>query len=148
SNLTFVAGQDGNGAWKVLTGGGGRYDLTVTGERYSFVYVCPSSLVQTLNFTVSEWANPVASCAGTPTTHDISGTVAGLTATQQGRVYIRSSFQLVKQPGSTYSTTVAEGSWDLVATAFETTAIAKLIVARNILVSGSVTRNFDFTTGG
>lgn len=69
ANLPWVAGQDGSGAWQILSGQDGRYTLEVgdPAGRYSLAVACTSPALQNariylVHATLAELRNPVLNC--------------------------------------------------------------------------------------
>ena len=90
--LVFAAGQDGDGAWRQLTGGrtAGSYVLDVTGARYGLAYGCGNAVgdnisITIIQATVAETARVTVACgaAATETPVTITDTVAGSDAARQ-----------------------------------------------------------------
>jgi Bacterial Ig-like domain len=110
SNVAWLAVQDGNGAWKTVTGTVGKYAFDVTNStgKYAFALACPvptvpggqppvpSYSLELRFFTVAETTTPRVGCnlfgsinPTPPTLRTLSGTVSGVAATEDvsGQIY-------------------------------------------------------------
>jgi hypothetical protein len=148
SNLSLVAGRDGDGPWAVLPGAGGRYQLQVTGERYSFVTVCGQERVVIYDFTVSEWPDPIAGCAAIGPTHEVSGTIDGVPAGSSMRLSFGHVEREFLAAETIYTNATPQGTWDAIATRRDATQVNKIILERDVNVFGALTMNFDFASQG
>ncbi len=160
--LAFVAGQDGDGAWRVLDALPSMntvYTLQVTGARYGLAYGCASAAGDAITLTVvqatvSETTRVTVACGGlsTATPVTITGTVGGLADAQPVRVHIAGVAQQVTGTTSapaTYMLTVPMGTWDLFALRMTTPPLFDRMLRRNsVILTGPTTVNLDFASEG
>ena len=150
-DLVYVAGQDGDGAWQRLIGGGGAYTLTVASGRYALVAVCPdgygSTSLTIWHYAVDETTTPSLVCDGSAPWTTVTGTVTGLGASQTARLgFGRVSGALT---GATYSRPVPPGTWDPILSRDDGTTTDRMIIHRNAYVGTTPSvLDFDFGTEG
>jgi hypothetical protein len=154
TNLPFVAGHDGVGAWQAMSGTAGVYTLASASGRYGVAWVCPSSTnVNVIEATPGELAAYTAYCGSPGPT--VSGVVSNIPSLHSAIVDITGdsySAQLGISTGASglaYSGQAEPGHNDLVLTlkmngSIDTTGVA---LARDVIVPvGGLTQNFDAST--
>lgn len=156
--LVFAAGQDGDGAWRQLTGAGtaGSYVLDVTGARYGFAYGCGNAAgdnisITIIHATVAETARVTVACgaAATETPVTITGTVAGLSGMQTAQIDVggRSGTATAAAPG--YSVMPPAGMRDLFARRLVGAPTFDRMIRRNaVTIAAGATFDLDFATEG
>lgn len=120
ANTGFVAYQDGDGPWQVVTGAAGVYTLTVASGRYGVLNACEraedgSTFVDVGFFATSDGAARFGfdqcTSASSPRV-PISGTVAGVPSDQ--RVFISGSASSLSAPPGNWSMPVLAGPGTLI----------------------------------
>ena len=160
----FIAFQDGDGPWQriepTITP---QYALTVHAPdgRYglAIVFVRPPEPdgtteveVNIIHATVNELSqiNWVSEEAPPATTVTVSGTVSGLGSGEAALIAIGGAQFSVYPPYNTYSLQIPPGTYDLVAIKGSTQvwppAANKMLIQRNVSVSGDTTINIDFNS--
>ncbi len=155
----WVAYQDGNNAWKPVTGNNSVYQFSLTQPKGAFVYVSQISAVTTetyvFYFAVAESSTgTIFSCPTTGAgTSAMSGAVTGLTAGQTANISFGNSTANVDSPTTTYSLAqLANGTFDLLAWRLNNvlgpSANDRLIVRRDQVVqNGGTIPTLDFGGG-
>jgi len=150
----FIAYQDGDGNWQVPQGNGeytltindpqGRYGVAIVRREgdVTIVHARQSELPE-INFALDE-------TEGTRVT--VSGQVSGLGTNELAVVSIGSSSGFAYSIFPNYQVAVEPGTYDLVAvkgtgSTVTVLTVNKVLIRRNINISGNTTINIDFSSG-
>lgn len=154
ANADFVAFQDGNGAWQVVSGAGGLYTLNITDSdgRYGVAIACvngPDVEVYILHATRAELSEITHECDEPPSQSfvTVSGTVGGLGTDNWAQVFLGQGTGFTYPGMGTYSLQTAPGTYDLIAVkyvGFEIGSVDKVLIRRNVNATTDTTQNIDF----
>ncbi len=159
---TFVAFQDGDGAWQAVPVSGTEYRLTVNdpARRYGIVMVHeqtmvggpPIAFVYVLHATIEELPEVEYVPEAPEQTGQVAvtGTVQGITAPEYAEIAMGSGRGTAfAYFGYSYSLYVSPGTYDLCASRFSGThggSADKLFIRRDVTVAGDATIDIDFNS--
>lgn len=154
--VSWVAAQDGSGAWTALSGTS--FTVHDASGRYGVAWACTPSSGQpevfTLQATTADGTSVAAVCGtstvGTVPPYTISGTVSGIPAGGTGYIALgNGTVKTVTNAQPTFSFTLAAGTYTLVAYGVNGDGTpATMVVDRNVSVTGNdSTFNVDLSTG-
>ncbi|MCS7223877.1 MAG: hypothetical protein NZ959_04895 [Armatimonadetes bacterium] len=156
-NADFLAYQDGDGPWRVASGTGGVYNLTITDRngRYGVAaYVGGGQAREVIigHATLQELNNLRIVFPGQPTPpqqYQVSGSVSGLPATLRvvGFVALGPGSGNFSSSDPTYRLFVPAGLYDLWAHYGDGRSLNRGYLRRNVNVTGDTTLNIDFADG-
>jgi hypothetical protein len=144
-NAAFVAGQDGEGPWRVLTASNGAYALEVVGGHYGLAWVCAEERRTYIFLATPALTTHDVSCRAPPGPAMLSGVNAGLGA-DEGLVWIGEDSHAAN--GSYVITGVTHKVHDIVSQRGALGTPRELILRRSFNVTGDATVSFDFATEG
>jgi hypothetical protein len=147
----FVAVQDGDGAFALVTGSGGVYRVPITSNRYGIAIACVDpdfSIVEIVQQTVADGTTYRTACKGPPTTATLDVTVVNLAAGQRLRLRTQRALRTVST-NETTTLNVEPGTLELFGTLTDLNRnIVKLFRVPAIQVQPSAAITIDVAADG
>jgi hypothetical protein len=149
--LRAVAAQDGDGAWQTLSHKDGAYRFEVFTGRYRLVYVCLTTAAgEILQATLEELSSLGERCGDGPAPQ-VTGAIRGLPDLTPVHVVIGrhgQNYHAYPQVSETsYTLAVPPGNYDLIATADVRLEPSRILIKRDLTISGPTTLDLDFSVG-
>jgi hypothetical protein len=148
-DLTWVAYQDGDGAWQRATSdGAGVYTLVLANRAYGLAYACPGPDgvdVAIYHATTDEIPALAMRCFIDAPMITVSGTVTGSVAGRSVAVFIGDRSASATGPELAYSRTVAPGVHDVLVVEADPIAPRRVHVLRGVDLTSDTTLDIDLS---